>query len=231
MGECPSRADIGAFLEHALSGEEERELTEHLGECARCREQVEQLRRVDELIIAQACPPEKVRLRVALSEPNGPEPNAASHMRSCPSCRDDLAAVAEALRAQVTPEPPSPNAERLFLERVLSRVGVPLSRIPLEEGAPPLVVHRQLGEIEMELQFAGKYSGLSVAVALRDRVAARPLPGIAVRLRSEDGKESLEAVSDEKGLVRFSLRGLRPASYAIELGTEARTTMTLDIHR
>lgn len=229
---CHSGAQVAAYLEDALGPKERRDFEAHLRQCERCAQEVEQLRTVDHLISRQRCPPQDVRLAVALGKFDSPgASDAAEHMHTCPYCRQEVAAANDALNAEVRPEAVSPTARKRFLEGLSRTVEVALAQVPTEEGAPPLVAWRTLGQIELELQFAGTYSGLSVAIGLRERGAARPLVGIPVAVRGADGKVRAEAVTDSQGVARLALRTLGPAQYAIELGTERPTALTLDVRR
>jgi hypothetical protein len=47
-------------------------------------------------------------------------------------------------------------------------------------------------------------------------------------VRSEDGKEAAEAVTDDVGVARLALRALRPSRYLLEIGPER---LSLEIRR
>jgi anti-sigma factor RsiW len=226
--ECQTGRQLAAYLEGALGAEARCEVEAHLDGCPPCREQAEGLRRVHDLLVGIACPSEEVLLLASLQrDPPGPE--VAAHLARCPHCREAVAALAEARDIEAAVSPPPEGFERV-LAQLRPPLEVPLSQVPAEQGAPPLLMQQQLDEIAVALQFSGQYSGLTVAVALRT-AAAGPLAGVLVRATREDGKERAEVLTGAEGVATLTLRALRPARYVIEVEAEDTRAFVLDVTR
>ena len=74
MSEHPDTRDLlGPFVMGALEGHEEREITDHLEECASCREEAQELRlaheRLADLAYSTETPPEDLKERVVDGQP------------------------------------------------------------------------------------------------------------------------------------------------------------------
>jgi len=231
-GKCPSGADIAAYLEGALDADSCRATEAHLVVCPPCANHVEGMRVVEDLIRRQSCPSQEVRFAALVEGRSSPQAKCAlDHMEACPLCRRELQPLPQDIGLDVLPEEVPASLEDAFFRRFSGPVSVALGEVPLAEAAPPLVAHRQLAEVQVDLRFAGQYSGLSVAVALRDRLSSRPLVGIVVNARSKDGKERAEAVTDDQGIARLSLRSLKPSKYSLELSLETPVALGLELHR
>jgi hypothetical protein len=224
--ECPPRAQLAAYLEGALPTKARQALEAHVTSCSRCHGEIEALRPVHELLTGVSCLSEEALLMLSRQD-EPPRPEAAAHLSHCPYCREALAALAEARGAAVATTP-APAGVEAMLTRLRPSLAVPLSQVPTQEGAPPLLMHQQLDEIAVALQFAGRYSGLTVAMTLRT-AAAGPLPGVLVRARREGGKERAEAVTDAQGMARLTLRALRPARYVVEVETGETRAFLVDV--
>jgi len=229
---CPSGADIAAYLEGALDHESTLGIEAHMAVCSQCAKHIPDMRAVHDLILQQACPSQEARFGALAGERNSPQAaSVLDHMKTCPLCRRDLQAFRQDLSVDAVPEEVPASLEDAFFRRFSETVSIALGDVPLSDNAEPLIAHRQLAEVQVDLQFAGKYSGFSVAVALRDRLTSRPLIGIIVHVRSDDGKESLQAATDRQGIARLSLRSLKPSKYSLELLLETPVALSLDLHR
>jgi anti-sigma factor RsiW len=224
--ECPTRAQLVAYLEGALPAKARQAFEAHVTSCSRCHGEIEALRPVHELLTGVSCLSEEALLMLSRQD-EPPRREAAAHLSRCPCCREALAALAEARRAVVAATPAPAGAEAM-LTRLRPSLAVPLSRVPTQEGAPPLLMQQQLDEIAVALQFSGQYSGLTVAMALRT-AAAGPLQGVLVRACREDGKERAEAVTDAEGVARLTLRALTPARYVVEVESGDTRAFLVDV--
>ncbi len=125
----PSQIEEGDLIAY-LHGEAAPEVCEHIARCAYCADQVEQLRLVDAQLLAafyrDDCPSPEVLADLVLDRlPAVERLRVAAHVRGCPACAEEVAAVRDLAGA----EPPS------LLTRLREALALALLARPVA-GAP-----------------------------------------------------------------------------------------------
>lgn len=167
------------YLENTLSSEDRAAFEAHLDECPRCSEEIRDMQLLTQTLSEKGpeifCP-EVWELEEYAETGKDPLGTVASHLESCPSCREE---ISQQTAAGTPKEGPMPFwVKSVVRERFEAEFGKP----PLEQKPGSLArIRKWLSSISMipAMSLAGAAAALVVAILIWPRGDIEPVPALS----------------------------------------------------
>jgi hypothetical protein len=209
-----------------LHGDASPEVVRHVGRCAYCADQVEQMRMVDaRLLVAfyrDVCPTPETLADLTLDRlPATEKLRVMAHVRRCPACAKEVDAV-----RGLTGEPPS------LLERLRRSLALALTARPLVPATVPLRGRGWQGRFEADgwiITLAVQEGVMTGRV--RGRKPSADIQGKAWLLSRATTPEApvLQSRIDERGRFRFTALDAGTYALLLQVGGQDVAVETLQV--
>lgn len=167
---CPhgwEPTQLMAYVEGALSQEEEREVETHLQECTWCRKEAESLADAHNLLLNNPLVfhPDSEELVRFVAQGEDPESETASHVKSCRQCAHDVEFVRKMQEEGFKLPESIPRMPRSLMKRLEAEHGI-ASHEPRPESLVSKILHLMESRFRIPMLAVGTAAAVVVIVAL-----------------------------------------------------------------